>query len=142
MSLRESGHELSDPHDDVRSLAVLDPDGHRVGTVEDLIIDETHRRARLLLVTSGGVLGLGKNRRFIPVDLVTRVDEDVRVARDHQAVYADPTATTDEAADDASNPDTDDPEPVAAPPYKEIYAYYGLTPFWGLDYVTAYFHRR
>ena len=71
VSLRESGHELADPHDDVRSLAVLDADGHRMGGVEDLVIDETHRRARLLFVTPGGVLGLGKSRRLIPVDLVT-----------------------------------------------------------------------
>lgn len=70
------------------------------------------------------------------------MNEDVHVARDHQAVCADPTATTNEAANDVSNPDTGDPEQVAAPPYEEIYAYYRLTPFWGLDYVTAYFHRR
>ncbi|MBF4764410.1 PRC-barrel domain-containing protein [Nocardioides islandensis] len=133
MPLLGSGLTLSDPYDDVRGLTVLDPDGHRVGDVEDLVIDETHRRARLLVVTSGGVLGLGETRRFIPVDLVTCVDEHVHMARVH------PGGPDDDPTARAAG---DDPDLVAGPPYADVYASYGFAPFWGMDYVTPYFHRR
>jgi len=136
--LTQSDLALADPQDDVRGLTVLDPDGHRVGEVHDLVVDEGHRRARFLVVTSGGVLGLGRARRFVPVDLVTRVDQEhVYVARDHRDVHDDPTSGG--GADDAAEYD---PQLIAAELYADVYAYYGFTPFWGMDYVTPYFHRR
>lgn len=92
------------------------------------------------MVTAGGVLRFDKRRSFIPVDLVTRVDEDVLVARHHRDV--DAMATAHGAGDGESNSNAYDPDLVVAPPYADICAYYGSTPFWGMDYVTPYFHRR
>ena len=70
-------------------LPAIDPEGRRLGEVDDLIIDETHRRARLLVVGSGGLLGLGRFERMIPIEMVTRVDDRVHVDRDHAAIPAD-----------------------------------------------------
>jgi hypothetical protein len=57
-------------------------------------------------------------------------------------MYAEPAATADDPRDDDSNGDTFNPELVVALPYADIYSYYGFTPFWGMEYVTPYFHRR
>lgn len=63
-------------------MVVLDANGHRVGEVHDILLDEEQRRARLLVVASGGVLGLGVHHHLVPVEAVARVsDEHVRHGR-------------------------------------------------------------
>ena len=49
LPLEEGQVGLAAATDDVRGLVVLDANGHRVGEVEDLIVDEAERRARLLV---------------------------------------------------------------------------------------------
>ena len=122
VSLEDSDLTLAQPADDVRDLTVVDPHGHRVGKVDDLIIDETERRARLLVVTSGGLLGLGITERLIPVDAVTRVDDQVHIEALHTHVHS--------AESDAAH----DPTPA----YRELCAQYGYGPFWGPGYVHPY----
>jgi sporulation protein YlmC with PRC-barrel domain len=137
--LRDSNLRLADPTaDDVVGLTTVDPEGHRLGEVDDLVIDETHRRARLLVVGSGGLLGLGRFERLIPVEMVTRVDSRVHVDRVHDAIPAERVADTPDTPGERPY----DPELVESPPYADLYATYGLTPFWGVDYITPYFHRR
>jgi sporulation protein YlmC with PRC-barrel domain len=122
VSLRESGLALAHPADDLRGLTVVDRHRHRVGKVDDLIVDEQERRPRLLVVISGGLLGLGITRRLIPVDAVTLVDEQVHIEALHTHVHG---AESDPALD-------------PAPAYDQMCAHYGYGPFWGPGYVNPY----
>jgi sporulation protein YlmC with PRC-barrel domain len=122
VSLTASGLPLAQPADDLRGLTVVDPNGHRVGEVDDLIIDEEEHRVRLLVVSSGGLLGLGLTKRLIPVDAVTRVDEQVHIEALHTQVH-----------DAESDPDL---EPT--PAYQAMCTHYGYGPFWRPGYVHPY----
>ncbi|GAB3242127.1 PRC-barrel domain-containing protein [Nocardioides dilutus] len=123
VSLECSGLTLAHPADDLRGQTVVDPHRHRVGKVDDLIIDREERRPRLLVVTSGGILGLGTTMRLIPVDAVVRVDEQVHIEAPHTQVHL---ARSDAEVD-----------PTRA--YREMCASYGYSPFWGPGYIYPYF---
>jgi sporulation protein YlmC with PRC-barrel domain len=115
VALDHSGLMLAHDDDDVRGMAVLDPTGLRVGEVDEIIIDEAERRARLLVVTSGGILGLGQDRRLVPVDAVARVTDEVLLRDTHDVVWSGSAY---------------DPELTARPDYAEVYGHYGYPPFW------------
>ena len=134
--LRDSGIALATPDDDVRGMTVVSANGHRVGEVEELVVDEQHRRTRLLVVISGGILGLGVKQRLVPVEAVIKVDDRIHVD------LALVTAHGDAARSQADLPDDHDCAFAEAPPYAWVYSRHGLTPFWGADYITPYFHRR
>jgi sporulation protein YlmC with PRC-barrel domain len=134
VALSDSSLVLANPEDDVRGMVVVDPSGHRLGQVEDLVIDEHHRRVRLLVVASGGILGLGRTERLVPVEAVTRVGEKIHVAPGHGL----PTAAESLASADLAY----DPEVTDPPPYTAVYGLYGYPPFWAPGHVTAYFHDR
>ena len=106
---------------------MLDVSGHRVGEVDDIIVDEEQRRARLLVVASGGVLGLCAHRHLVPVEEVARVTDHVRLNHSEDAVLRE------ENLEDAASGPID----VAA-----VYARYGCTPFWDPAYTGSYFHER
>lgn len=127
VSLDDSRLALAHPADDLRGMTVVDPHHHRVGKVDDLIIDEDDRRARLLVVSSGGLLGLGISTRLIPVDAVSRVDEQVHLAVSHTQVH---DARSDDGVDDGVD---------ATRTYRDICATYGYPPFWASGYVHPYF---
>lgn len=126
LTVDESQLGLADDADDVRGLVVLDANGHRVGEVEDLLVDRAERRARLLVVASGGVLGLGAHRHLVPVEAVARVSDHVRLHH----------------ADDVLPPDMDSDAALARGDYEAIYRHYGCTPFWDATYAGTYFHDR
>jgi sporulation protein YlmC with PRC-barrel domain len=123
--LAGSGLDLAVAADDVRGMVVVDPDGHRLGEVRDLVVDTGERRARLLAVVSGGVLGLDTTERLVPVEVVAKVDDRVRVARSCAEITALPSG----------GPAPADPVSFAA-----VYGDYGLTPFG--DGRPSYFHAR
>jgi sporulation protein YlmC with PRC-barrel domain len=115
--LMDSELTLADPEDDLRGRLVVDSNGEEVGSVEDLMIDETERRARFLQVGSGGFLGIGEKRQLIPVDAIVRTDADtVYLSKDRHHVagaqYYDPTVAVDRGY------------------YADLYNYWGYTPFW------------
>lgn len=62
--------------DDVRGKEVYDPEGRRVGSVEDLYIDRQEREVRFLEVGAGGFLGIGEKRFLVPVEAVVKVTEE------------------------------------------------------------------
>ena len=105
---------------------MLDANGHRVGEVDDLVVDQDERRARLLVVASGGVLGLGAHRHLVPVEAVARVSDHVRLHHDEGSVP----------------PDEDSDAVLARGDYASIYERYGCTPFWEAAYAGTYFHDR
>jgi sporulation protein YlmC with PRC-barrel domain len=87
--------DLDDTHlmlahleDDVRGRRVVDRDGHMIGRVDHLLVDEADRHVRFLEVGRGGFLGFGKRERFIPAEAVTGLDVTVHVDLE-QGVGAD-----------------------------------------------------
>lgn len=127
VSLDDSDLELAHDADDLRGLTVVDLYQHRIGEVDGLIIDEEERRARLLVVASGGILGLDRTRRLVPVDAVTEVDDQVHIEASNETVHHSAEY---------------DPGIIAAPAYREVYGHYGYPPFWRPGYVNPYFLRR
>ncbi len=120
-----------EPKDDIRGMTVVDRDDEEIGTVDTLVIDEQETRVRFLEVGSGGFLGIGEEKRLIPVDAVVRIDEDaVRVDTTREAVRGGPAY---------------DPEVVEHEPeyFGGLYGYYGYSPFWAPGYVypRPFLHR-
>jgi len=109
--------------DDVRGMSVVDRDGEQIGTVDTLVIDEKEKRVRFLEVGSGGFLGIGEEKRLVPVDAVVRVDEDaVRVDTTRETIRSGP----------GYDPDVVEYEPEY---FGDVYGYYGFSPFWAPGYV-------
>ncbi len=85
--LDDAGLQLADAPDDLRDLVVVDPDAHRVGEIDGVVVDPADQRMRMLVVGSGGILGLGRVRRLVPVDAVLEVSDRVRIATSHRTVH-------------------------------------------------------
>jgi sporulation protein YlmC with PRC-barrel domain len=119
--------DLADEQDDVRGMTVVDVRDHRVGQVDEILMDPDERRARLLVVASGGVLGLGEHRRLVPVEAVARVRATVRLER------------SDLHVESGFEYDPVQPGPVD---YAPVYSYFGYVPFWEEGCPTPYFHDR
>ena len=90
--------------------------GHRLGDVEDLVVDDQHRRARLLVVISGGILGLGATQRLVPVEAVTKVDDRVHVELTRALRAVTPRVPR------PTGRGPRDPALAEAQPYAEVYA--------------------
>jgi sporulation protein YlmC with PRC-barrel domain len=126
-ALGEGRLALAQKEDDVRGMSVVDPHGHRVGVVGELVIDEEQRRARLLIVSSGGICGLAVSRRLVPVEAVSRVDDQVHIDADHEDVHRSMAYH---------------PERPHLPGYHDVYSHYGYPPFWEDEHPPSYFHTR
>ena len=124
LSLNEGAIDLADDTDDIRGLVVLDANGHRIGEVDDMLIDEAQQRARMLVVASGGVLGLGAQRHLVPVEAVARVSDHVRLQ--HSADTVPKTHDIDARVDPGD--------------YAAVYSHYGYTPFWDPNHTGSYLH--
>lgn len=64
------------PREDVRGLIVKDRDAAKVGEVDDLVIDADAGHVRFMKVGFGGLLGLGRDHRLVPVDVVDSIAGD------------------------------------------------------------------
>jgi sporulation protein YlmC with PRC-barrel domain len=65
---------------DIRGRSVKDKNGEDIGKVEDLLVDLRENKVRFLVVGSGGFLGLGETKSFIPVDAVSQIaDGEVHI---------------------------------------------------------------
>lgn len=118
--LTHSGLKLAAPAMDLRDREVFDRDGHSVGTVADLLVEPDSGEVRLAEVTTGGgVFGLGRSARLVPIEALT--------SGDPRSVYIE--RTRDEIlATDAYRPAEGDEEEAQ---YAAAYAAYGVTPYWG-----------
>ncbi|MEV5162468.1 PRC-barrel domain-containing protein [Streptomyces sp. NPDC053728] len=120
--LSESGQTLEFPDEDVRGRKVTGADGDDVGKIEDLLIDESERKVRFLLVAHGGFLGFGETKSFIPVDAVARVTGDqVFIDQARERVAGAPVYSP-ELADKSDH-------------YASVYGYYNYAPFWSPGYI-------
>ena len=127
VDLDDTDLAVASPVDDVRGLTVVDRDGEDVGEVDGLLIDEDERRVRFLRVGSGGFLGIGQEKRLIPVDAVTEVGDRVQVDTTREHIAGSPAY---------------DPEIIELKSFDEYYGYYGVAPFWAPGYVyPAYPYR-
>ncbi|WP_299169183.1 PRC-barrel domain-containing protein [uncultured Arthrobacter sp.] len=109
------------PEEDIRRLNVKDKDGEDIGQVDDLLIDDGEKKVRFLEIASGGFLGMGEEKSFIPIDALTHIDEDVHINQSRGHVAGAPVY---------------DPELVDQTDfYEDVYGYYGYSPFWGAGYM-------
>ena len=124
VGLGDTDLTLANEVDDVRGHKVIDRNGDETGEVDGLVIDQAERKVRFLEVGSGGFLGLGKRQVLVPVDAVTRVeDEYVYVNKERGHVASGPVY---------------DPELTPEPqrPYiEDVYGHYGYGPYWGSGYI-------
>src|SRR5688572_10336262 len=91
LRLHDTDLTVADPQQAVRSFKVVDSAGKEIGHVDDLLIDDTEKKVRFLLVRSGGFLGLGEKKFLIPVDAIARIAPDrVEINRTGEHVAAGP----------------------------------------------------
>ena len=75
-SLRESGMKFRDPAHDIRGREVFGRDGKKMGTIEDVLMDDKHSRIRFIEVAHGGFLQVfGRDTYILPVNMITKVEE-------------------------------------------------------------------
>jgi len=122
VKLGDTDQTVADPAEDIRNRQVFDKSGEEIGKVDALMIDERENKVRFLQVAAGGFLGIGDHHFLIPVDAITRIDDD--------EVHVDQTR------DKISKGPKYDPAVVQDHAYYEsTYGYYGYTPFWGAGYM-------
>ena len=129
LRLNDTQLTVADPAQDVRGLQVVDNNDQPIGHVEDLLIDDTEKKVRFLLIGAGGFLGMGEKRFLIPVDAIAKISNDsVRVDRTRDHVAAGPHY----------DPQLED-ESLQQDHFSSVYGYYGFIPFWGFGYAYPSF---
>ena len=118
-SLRDTGRTISSSDEDIRGRMVKDKDGADLGVIEDLLIDDVERKVRFMEVASGGFLGFGESKSFIPVDAITRMTPDeVHVGHTREHVAGAPRYDPDLVPTDLHY-------------FFNLYPYYGYPPSFG-----------
>lgn len=121
LKLDHTDQTIADRDEDIRGREVRDRDGDKVGTVSDLLVDQTDRKVRFLEIASGGFLGIGRDTTFIPVDAITAItDDEVQIGPTREKVATAPTYDPDLISERET--------------YSGILGYYGYGSFWGADY--------
>ena len=106
---------LQDPGQDLRGLDVYDQNGQKIGTVEDLYVDEVAQNVHFLEVGAGGFLGIGRKYVLIPCEAITDASENrVSIDRTRKRVMGAPGLNADRA------PQADYP--------RDLYGYHGYPP--------------
>lgn len=123
VKLEDSGKTLADSREDIRGYTVKSASGEDIGKVDDLLIDLEEEKARFLVVASGGFLGIGRDKSFIPVDAVTGINE------------GDSEVLLDRSRDQVAGAPQYDPELAEDRSFYEgVYGYYGFSPYWSTGY--------
>lgn len=120
--LSDTNLTLEHPAEDIRGSKVIDSAGEDIGHIDDLMVDDQHHKVRFLVVAAGGFLGIGEKKFWMPVDAVTAINGD--------QVNVDTTVAHIKSAPGY------DPDIVPSEPYADdVYAFYGIAPYWGAGYV-------
>ncbi|PYI64545.1 PRC-barrel domain-containing protein [Arthrobacter livingstonensis] len=129
IKLSDAGETVAVGDEDLRGRSVRDKDGNDLGKVDDLLLDARENKVRFLEVASGGFLGLGKTKSFIPIDAITDITErDVNINQTREHVARAP----------AYDPDlVDDVDDMSY--YENLYFHYGYMPYWGAGYTQPRF---
>lgn len=121
VKLGDTDQTVADPAEDIRGRDVIDRDGEDIGKVDALMIDEGEGKVRFLQVKGGGFLGIGDQTVLIPVDAITRIEEDrVHVDQTRERVAGGPRYDPDLAQERTY--------------WEEAAGYYGYGPYWGAGY--------
>lgn len=121
VKLSDTDETISRGDEDIRGYTVRDKNGEELGKVDDLLIDEIENKVRFLEIGSGGFLGIGKEKSFVPVDVITEItDEEVRIDQAREHVAAAPEYDPDLVYDQ--------------PYYDDVFSYYGYAPYWSTGY--------
>lgn len=122
VKLGDTGQAVADPADDVRGRDVVDSNGEKVGSVDDLLIDDQEAKVRFLRVGAGGFLGIGEQHFLVPVDAVAAIEPDrVHISRDRAQLNDVPIY----------DPEVTDEDPTY---YADLYGWWGYPPYWGPGY--------
>lgn len=115
-NLSDTNLTVATSEEDLRGRTVKDKDGNDIGTVADLLIDDRDRRVRFVRVESGGFLGLGEAKVFIPIESIARItDDEVFIDQSREYVAGAP----------GYDPDLVDKQDY----YGALYGHYGYPPF-------------
>ncbi len=116
VKLRDTNWAVAERADDIRGRRVRDPEGEEVGEIEDLLIDTRERKVRFLQIASGGFLGLGATTFLLPVEAITRIDEEaVHIDQRRERIAGAPPY---------------DPALVDQRYLSALYGHYGYAPYW------------
>lgn len=126
VKLGDTDLNVGDPSEDIRGRKLIDASGDEIGEVDGLILDEDEAKVRFMQVAAGGFLGIGEKTFLLPIDAITRIDEDhVHIDQTTDRVIKgpeyDPALTRDEGF------------------WERSYGHYGMTPFWGAGYAYPTF---
>ena len=113
VNLNDTDLHLEEPWQDLRGLDVYDVNDDKIGSVEYVYVDREQRQARLLDVSAGGLLGVGKKHFLVPVEDVKRDMEGERVTVVH---------SKDKVME---SPEFDPDDELKSDLQRAIYAYYG-----------------
>ena len=90
--LGDDGKTISSSDEDIRGRVVKDGDGRDIGTIDGLLVDDVEGKVRFMEVASGGFLGLGEHRSFIPVNAITQILPDaVHISHTRERVAGAPS---------------------------------------------------
>ena len=118
--------DLENLDDDVSGRTVYDKVGREIGTVKDVLVDTVQLHAPFALVSRGGLLGLGKQQRLIPLDAIDRITpEGVYLTCDKELVTSGPAYQEDLGGEDSEAH------------YRQVYATYGVRPYWQREQPSA-----
>ena len=118
--------DLENLDDDLTGRTVYDRLGEEIGTVEDVLVDTVRLRAPFVWVSWGGLLGIGKQQRLIPLEAIDRVTpEGLYLNREKELVMNAPASQDSLDGEDAESH------------YAQVYDAYGITPYWQMGQPTV-----
>ena len=130
--LSQSNLALADPMQDVRGRKVYDRDGQEFGKVDDVFFDPEERWARFISVKSGDILGIGGERRLVPVEAISLEGDHVVINGTSAQIADGPKIDDRQVAAMSSSSQT---ASGAAPIVLEAYEFYAVQdPFWSPTY--------
>jgi sporulation protein YlmC with PRC-barrel domain len=114
-----SAADLENLDDDLAGRTVYDRAGEEIGTVEDELVEPRQLRVPFLIVAWGGLLGIGKQQRLVPMEAISRIEVDgVHIDRDKDLIVSAPAYHDNLEVEDAELH------------YSAVYDLYGITPYW------------
>ena len=117
--LHDIDETVAGSDEDIRGRMVKDKDGRDIGKIEHLLIDDAEQKVRFMEVGSGGFLGLGETKSFIPVEAITRITaDDVYISPSREHVAGAPRYDPDLVANDPGY-------------FSDLYPYYGYEGYQG-----------
>jgi sporulation protein YlmC with PRC-barrel domain len=113
---------VADRGSDIRGRRVVDKNKEPLGKIDALLVDDNEQKIRFLEVASGGFLGFGESKSFIPVEAIAKItDHEVQVNQSSESIAGAPAY---------------DPSLVNQTHfYESTYGYYGMMPFWGMNHI-------